>query len=390
MGIAVPIVGAAVGVASTVNSISQQNAQVRAQNAAISSQISANEQQEQIRRMQADVQRQIIRDQYQVDKIARQTSFQEERQNLRSLARQSRTQQRAQITGLNLQEQESQLQTDAAQAQIDASLAQTGQFTDENTIATLNSLSQALGQIENPTPRLEELSRQVESATAEVLATAGGQGRSSNIARGPNDQLIQETLEAISRGQTISAEVAQELVRTEEFNNIIRQIANTQAGLETAIINQRNQATGENIQLAREGARLEGRAFRQQTRGAQRMNRLTRRIGNEQARTNRAVSEANLITGLALGEAQTAASTAQLSSQRVSGTGAIGTIAGLTQTLAPLAGLIGTSSSSTQQQPQFGITTNRSLSNLTSPTRQSTFRVPRQGVITDVTGNIFA
>lgn len=381
MGMSVPIISAAVGVAGTVSGIQSQNAQVQAQNNAISAQISANEQSEQIRRMQADVQRQLINDQYETQRIANHNAFVSERNDLRSLSRQSKTAQRGQIQQLNLQEQQGQLQAESALAQVNAQQRQVEQGINETTIATLNQLSSALGEIQDPTNEIENLANQVESATAQILATSGGRGRTSAAQRGPNQQLIDETLQAISRGEEITAQVAQQLVDTEEFNNLIRQISNTSTGLNTLGIAQQQQALEQNVDFGRQSARLQGQAYRDQINISKDLSRLNKQLTNEQARLNKQLAQGSLITGQALTASQTAAQNAQLASQQVQGPGLISSIGGITNSLLPLAGLFGTSSTTTQQ-PVYGITTNSALSNLQSR--------PQPGIITDVTGNIFA
>lgn len=398
---AVPIVGTALGVASTVSSISSQNRQVAAQNAAVSAQISANEQSEQIRRMQNQTQRQIIRRSSEAERIARRTAFREQQNQLKQLTQQARTSASGQIQGARLQEQQAlnqvesqadaarlqadlenanvQLQADNAMQQITNQLRDVRNSTSAQSASIMESLANSLAQVPDPTPEVLNAQRELDNIRANVYATAGGRGRTSEIQTGTNRQLLEQTMAAIMQGQQISADAAQELVQSEEFSTFVNELANAQAGLDTqGVARDAANLSGSvdfnssnilgQLELARQAiaqqtdatignARFERRALASQARRGKQSNRLSRHIQDRQADINKRVALGGLISGANLTAAQTAAQNAALAAQRQPGVGLVQGIAGVAGQLTPLLGLFGNSNPTPTTNPvSFGTT----------------------------------
>ena len=350
---ATALIGIGLGVATTSASIASQNRQVAAQNRAISNQISANQDSERIRRMSSAVQQQLIKDTSKAESIARQTSFIEQRNQLRQAARQSRNEQARQVDQLQQQQEQNRIQADSAIAQISADRRAVEQGLDERTIDTLRSLSQALSQIPDPTPELENLSRQVDDITANAIATTGVGGRTNQNLRGPNRELVAQTLSAIASGQQVSAAALQELAETEEYNQIVSDIAQLEAGLQVANVGNQLRATEDNTNLAIQRARTQGRAFRSQVGSARQQLRTNRQIANTQADLNRQIALGSLRSGVALDAAQSAQQRAQLAGQSVQGTSGFVNALSIASQFTPLLQFTGSGSTTQQPQQQF-------------------------------------
>lgn len=344
-----PLIGVAVGVASTAASISSQNRQVAARNAAISSQISANKQSEQIRRMSAGVQRDLIKQTSQAQKIARQTAFVEEKNQLRQASVQSRLQQQQAVNDLRNQQTEAELQGNAAISQIAAEQQAVEQGLDENYINTLNSIAQTLSQIEDPTDQLENLGSQIDNVTANAIASSGSSGRTSGNLKKPNKQFVAETLNAIANGQQVSAAAMQELVTTEEFNSLVSDIVNIQSGLQQADVNNQVLTARENTNQSINSARTQGRAFRQQVRQARRGSKLNKRIGDTQARLNEQIALGQLESGIALDAAQAAQQRVALAGNASQGSSGFVNAISLASQFTPLLQFAGQGSTRPQQ-----------------------------------------
>lgn len=339
MGAAVPIIAVAASVAGTAASIKARNDQVSAQNAAIDSQISANKQFERIRNIQNEAQRNIIEQEARNDKIARKTQFKAETAQIRLNQLQNEGQAAIQTKRLKLANREAANQANVASNQITGQLDQANQAVDENEIATLNQLSDALASIQDPSGELANLKAQIDNSVAEAIAVNGSRGRSSSTLRSSaNNSVIQQALQSLQSTGSIDAEVAQELANSNEFSDIVRQINNSAAGLQQSALGNQLQSIRNRNDLSIRTTQKNAANLSKQLKGANRLANIDNAIGNKQAQINKQISLGSLITGRQLQRTQSAAQVAQLNSQRASPVGALQSISAIGGQIAPLIG----------------------------------------------------
>lgn len=359
---AIPIIATAVSIAGTASSIAAQNRQVSQQNAAIGAQISANEQSEEIRKIRNQAQRTILRDQFRLDNQRRQTEFIAARDQLRQLRMQAEAGTNQQVNQANLQARQQQSAVSAQSQQNRAALQGTQSAVQEQQTDVLNQVSTALKQAAGVSEAdLRQAQTGMSSTAAQMRAMSGSRGRTSQMAGKFTPTQIESVLKEVTKSAGVSGEALNQIVQSQEFGEMINQIAEAQA-----IANERELQAGsrqveQNRDFSVRGLELANRGLQEQVNSGLRTQRLDRRISNNQARINRQFAEANLITGSALEGLQSAAQNAQLRSQQQSGVGFISSLAQLAQSASPIASLFTNPTLPQPQQQGLAISVNQPL-----------------------------
>lgn len=359
---AIPIIATAVSIAGTASSIAAQNRQVSQQNAAIGAQISANEQSEEIRKIRNQAQRTILRDQFRLDNQRRQTEFIAARDQLRQLRMQAEAGTNQQVNQANLQARQQQSAVSAQSQQNRAALQGTQSAVQEQQTDVLNQVSTALKQAAGVSEAdLRQAQTGMSSTAAQMRAMSGSRGRTSQMAGKFTPAQIESVLKEVTKSAGVSGEALNQIVQSQEFGEMINQIAEAQA-----IANERELQAGsrqveQNRDFSVRGLELANRGLQEQVNSGLRTQRLDRRISNNQARINRQFAEANLITGSALEGLQSAAQNAQLRSQQQSGVGFISSLAQLAQSASPIASLFTNPTLPQPQQQGLAISVNQPL-----------------------------
>lgn len=353
---AIPIIATAVSIAGTASSIAAQNRQVNQQNAAIGAQISANEQSEEIRKIRNQAQRTIMRDQFRLDNQRRQTEFIAARDQLRQLRMQAEAGTNQQVGQANLQARQQQSAVSAQSQQNRAALQGTQSAMQEQQADVLNQVSSALKQAAGVSESdMRQAQAGLSSTAAQMRAMSGSRGKTAQLAGQFSPSQIERVLQEVSKSADISGEALNQIIQSQEFGDIINEIAAAQAVANERELQAGSRQVEQNRDFSVRGLELANRGLQGQVTSGLRMQRLDRRIGNNQARINRQFAEANLITGSALEGLQSAAQNAQLRSQQQSGVGFISSLAQLAQSASPIAGLFTNPTLPQPQQQQQGL-----------------------------------
>ena len=345
------IIAAAAGVAGTVGSIAQQNSAARQQNEAIADQRAANRQQEEIRLMQARAQAQIITQQSNLQQQQIRQDAQLERRQLQDMRFMNNANTQLQRRANQVEMLGFGNQVMGQQQALTGMLRDTDMAGREQQTAALQQAAQMIPVDLTATQQVQNLRRDVEIQAAQSQALSGSRGRTAGMQRRLTPEQINAVAMQLMQQQGMSAEAAQLVAQSDQMRGIMTDLAGTQAaiqdmGLQDMLRNagRQNRVRGRMLTQQREStAGMLNNAI-QQNRVAELQNLL-------QTEINQDFALGSLITGQALGAAQSVAADAQLRSQQRQGVSGLQSLAAITQSALPGVGQF----ISSQQNPQSNI-----------------------------------
>lgn len=238
-------VAPAIGLVSTVASISSRNAQIRAQNYAITKQQEANERAAQIRQMGFELQTEQLRQQTEMEKLTAEAQFQQANAsyNLEELTRRSEIAQQLAAIDLQLAEQTIAQITEQYQ-QAQQAFEQTTQLQQQRT-AELNQAAGELSGIDQLNKELLKAARTGDMQLAEQLSRQIGAYGSTAATESQMRQQDYEILRSAYEAQGYQAQLQEQLVANDQYYQFL------------------NRAIQDQMVRNQEAARLRGAASQQ-------------------------------------------------------------------------------------------------------------------------------
>lgn len=339
-GAIIGAIGVAASVAGTASQISQANAAARRQNAAIEDQRAAIQANENVRMMQARTQAQIIEQQFALQQSQIRGDAQLERMALRNQryennaqAALARRQNQMQLLALRnqIQNQRNQLQSASRD---------TKNATDEMRGQALAQASQMVAQLGDPTQDIVQLNNQVAAQAAQVKAMSGSRGRTSKMQGKLTPEQIAFVANQLMNQRGISAEAAQAVASSDQMATIINNLTNVQLAMQDRALASTERNAGRQSRVVGRMVNQDRRSTANSLNNAIQQNQVAERQQMLQAEENRDFALGSLITGQALGAAQSVAEQAQLRANRRSGVSGLESIAALAQSALPGVGQI--------------------------------------------------
>lgn len=337
---ALPLVAAGAGVVGTLAQIRQQQQAASRQNTSIAMQQNSVYASQRIRLSDIYTQRQLLLGTYQVEAQSRLASFVQQRNSLRLALLQNKASFVQQSDAL--QQQQNAQSDEVSYARNNAIVAADAKKTggDAELYAALGDSAQVEAQnAASNTQAAQSVQQARQQINSALSAITSGPGRTSGIIKNVlSKDVIQAGLEQLVASQQITAQQAQQLALSRDFNNFVSSLADFElqgnmGELSRAMSEQQEQFAGGQRLLDSQyntGARVTGLSLQALP--------LSANLAEQTARANYLIADNNLRSTVPLTISEGNSTIAALQAQRAQSPSLLSSLGALTSASAPLLG----------------------------------------------------